>query len=87
MNMYMDKYVTLSENFSGVFGHYSSILLSHFRETVIGNDSNYKPGKGQESKKTKQKENQMKENREQKTGTHGYRNTKVGHFCISKYDR
>ena len=60
-----------------MFECYSSILLSHFRETAIGNASNYKPGKGQEKQENKtKKENQTKENREQKTGTHEYREHK-----------
>ena len=62
----MDKCVNLWENFSGVFECYSSILLSHFRETTIGNASNYKPGKGQEKQenKTKRKPNEGKQRTE-----------------------
>ena len=53
-------------NFLGVFGHYSSILLSQFRETTIGNASNYKPEKGQEKQenKTKRKPNERKQRTE-----------------------
>ena len=83
MNMYMDKCVNLWENFSGVFECYSSILLSHFRETAIGNTSNYKPGKGQEKqeyetkKKTKWKKTENRKQVHMNTG-----NTRVGKFFV-----
>ena len=60
-----------------MFECYLSILLSHFRETAIGNAGNYKPEKGQEKQ-----ENQMKENREQKTSTHVHREHKGRKFFL-----
>ena len=46
-----------------MFEHYFSILLSYFRETAIGNASNYKPGKGQEKQENKTEREQRTENR------------------------
>ena len=46
-----------------MFEYDLSILLSHFRETAIGNASNYKPGKGHEKQENKTEREQRTENR------------------------